>query len=162
MSRTTTPTYVLLNQITLAATSSTVTFSNIPQNYGDLVLVTSATYSGASQGFFYLDFNLDTNNSNYSRVDMYGNGSGFSSAAFANLIPMTLSSVQSLNITQVMEYSATDKHKTILTRNNTNTDTFALAGRWANTAATTSLRFRAYGAYSFAIGSTFSLYGLVA
>ena len=66
-----TPTYILLNQVTLAATSSSVTFSNIPQTYGDLVLVANYIPSGYTQ----LRFN-NVSSSSYSSVTMYGTGSG--------------------------------------------------------------------------------------
>ena len=61
---------------------------------------------------------------------------------------------------QLMDYSATDKHKTVLTRSGTNLDGVeALAGRWANTAAVTSWVILTSSA-AFASGTTFALYGI--
>ena len=150
-----------LATITLQAASSEVTFTGIPSTYRDLVLVTSGTFTGATEGYFYLDFNLDTG-ANYNRVDMYANGSAVSSGVYSNLIPITLRNTTSLNVTHILDYSATDKHKTVLTRNNTSADVFGLAGRWANTAAINSVRVRAFGAYSLSAGTTVSLYGRIA
>jgi hypothetical protein len=64
----------------------------------------------------------------------------------------------------IMDYSATDKHKSTLirsrsSRDNGDTDTTAGAGRWANTAAVNSLRFYLTGG-SFAAGSNFQIYGI--
>jgi hypothetical protein len=61
-----------------------------------------------------------------------------------------------------MDYSATDKHKTVLVRSNAaSTGVEAIAQRWASTAAITSiLVFPSTG--SWAAGGTFSLYGIVA
>jgi hypothetical protein len=66
---------------------------------------------------------------------------------------------QSVNITQWMDYSATDKHKTSLGRANSITGEAGMtASRWKNTAAINSLTILA----SFASGNTFSLYGVIA
>jgi hypothetical protein len=63
-----------------------------------------------------------------------------------------------------MDYSATNKHKTVLVRaDNANSITMAHAARWANTSAITSIVLTSFeGAGNFAIGSTFSLYGVIA
>jgi len=65
----------------------------------------------------------------------------------------------------IMDYSATDKHKSTLirsrsSRDNGDTDTTAGAGRWANTNAVNQIKFYLTSG-SFAAGSTFSLYGVL-
>lgn len=167
MSRKTAPTYVLLNQITLAAASSSVTFSNIPQDYGDLVLAIEASLSSA--GSVNCRLNGDSNN-NYSSVTMGGTGS----SAFSSSTPLTGISLFGLQFqangnqrfistTQFLDYSAMDKHKTALSRgNNASQMTEASASRWANTASITQMQIYNNGSGSFPIGSTFYLYGLVA
>lgn len=150
-----------LASITLQSSASEIVLSAIPNIYRDLILVINGSYTGGTEGYFYLDFNLDTVSS-YGRVDMYGNGSTASSGAFANLIPITLGNTTTLNITQIIDYSATDKHKSILTRNNKASDFFALTGRWANTAAINSIRIRPFSSYSISAGTNISLYGRVA
>jgi len=162
MSRKTTPTYVLLNQITLAAASSSVTFSNIPQGYGDLVLVISAKANG---DFAFLGrFNGDTG-SNYSRVRMGGNGSTtYSSADTSTSYRLTSSTtnVDGMRIANIMDYSATDKHKTVLVRDSVaGNNVAAIANRWANTPAITSLSVTCDGG-NLTVGSTFFLYGVQA
>ena len=65
-------------------------------------------------------------------------------------------------IAQVMDYSATDKHKTFLTRESrTGAAVAAIASRWASTSAVTSLAVIGDGG-NFASGCTFSLYGVIA
>jgi hypothetical protein len=61
-----------------------------------------------------------------------------------------------------MDYSATNKHKSVVTRNDHPSHTQAQANRWANTAAITSISIAVRGGSSFASGSTFSLYGVIA
>jgi hypothetical protein len=59
-----------------------------------------------------------------------------------------------------MDYSATDKHKTVLIRQNSVADSaFAMGARWANTAAITSIQL-SLGAATFSTGTTFALYGI--
>ena len=159
MARTTTPTYVLLNQITLAANSSSVTFSNIPQNYGDLVLVFNG--AGTANSYMWSYPNGDT--ANATQVIMQGNGGATSSAAFSGLSWGTIeTSTRTDAVVQFMDYSATDKHKTVLIRDNeSNTLAIARAARWASIAAIGSLVISA-NAGSMATGTTLSLYGLVA
>jgi hypothetical protein len=144
--------------VTLGSSAASVTFSSIPATYRDLILV--CEYTNASNPL--LRFNSDTG-SNYSYVRMYGNGSSASSdngsdTGFAIATGSATSGQTS--IIQIMDYSATDKHKTVLIRNGlASTFVNASANRWANTAAITTVSFQVgtYGA-----GSTFNLYGVIA
>jgi len=64
----------------------------------------------------------------------------------------------------IMDYSATDKHKTVLTRASTAASSvWAIAGRVATTSAITSVAFIGPDDASdqFLSGSTFALYGIV-
>lgn len=170
MSRKVTPTYTLLNQITLAASSSIVTFSNISQNFGDLVLVTStaAGNTGAAGGNarnLLVRINGDSG-SNYPRVIMSGDG-GTARSTSDTQTWLALDWYGHTNLTfhihqlQFFDYSQTDKHKTILNRVTSTNASEAIAHRWANTSAVTSLSIF-YDANTLATGSTFSLYGVVA
>jgi hypothetical protein len=62
------------------------------------------------------------------------------------------------------DYARTDKHKTILARADVSSlATEATASRWAQTAAITSIAMTLNpGTSSFATGSTFALYGVIA
>lgn len=164
MSRTTTPTYVLLNQITLAAISSSVTFSNIPQNYGDLILVVDGTNSATSS----LRIRFNNSTSTYFWVAMAGVGSGSGNteaSSFTAGLPSVITIQPSHNyhyIAQIMDYSAADKHKTTLIRADIpEAGTQAQALRWSETTAISQINLFLDTA-NYNTGSTFSLYGLVA
>jgi hypothetical protein len=59
-----------------------------------------------------------------------------------------------------MDYSVTDKQKTVLSRTNSSFGTDITAGRWASTSAITSVTVYPSSG-DFEIGSTFALYGIV-
>jgi hypothetical protein len=160
-----TPTYTPLATVTLGSAAASVTFSSIPATYRDLILVTD-TLASSNSLVLRLRFNADSG-SNYSRVFMYGDGasaiSGTSTDSAANLSNV-FTSDRSITKVQIMDYSATDKHKTLLVRWDTaRTGGFALAQatRWANTAAITSIEvLQDSGTISAA--SRIDLYGVIA
>ena len=152
------PTYVQLNSITLAATSSLITFSNIPQNFRDLVLIISG--SGASQ--YRLNPNGDTGNASLVYMDGYGTSVASGTATQISLW-YDSSTGNSLSINHIMDYSATDKHKMVLTRGTTpGTAASAYSSRWASTAAITSLNIVNASSGILNIGSNLTLYGIEA
>jgi hypothetical protein len=154
-----TPTYTPLATVTLASSVASVTFSSIPATYRDLILVISAT--GSNYSWFRIN---GISSSIYDRVRMYGTGSSaLSSSSNATVGYMAdLTTTRTTEVHQFMDYSATDKHKTVLSRNNTpDTSTVAQAHRVATTAAITSISINAE-ASTFGIGNTFNLYGVIA
>ncbi len=165
-----TNTYTALATVTLGGSDSEIIFSSIPGTYRDLIVVCQARGTITTFTNVQMRFNSDTG-SNYSTVAMYGTGS--SAASYSETATnITLeqiarssdtSSVFTPIVAQVMDYSATDKHKTVLTRNSSTLSgaVAALASRWANTAAITSITLYPFSG-SFATGSTFSLYGVIA
>lgn len=159
-----TPTYVALQTITLGSSASEVVFSDFPQTFRDLVLVFSG--DGTSGGAdIAIRLNNDTG-SNYNRVFMIGNGSTTASGTSSNVSRMDAMSAangRQLTLTaHIMDSSASDKHKTVLTRDNdSGFQVGARAFRWANTAAVTSVQVLV-SAGSFTSGTTISLYGVAA
>jgi len=158
-----TPTYTPLATVTLGTAVSSVTFSSIPATYRDLIVVYSGTLSTGGPSGIEFYFNADETAANYSYVWAYGDSGGAASTSGTNQF-FVGSSGQSTSILQIMDYSATDKHKTTLTRSNSAaTEVDMLASRWANTAAITSIVFKDSSAgFNFASGCTFSLYGVIA
>jgi len=158
---------VALANITLGSAASTVTFTSIPATYRDLRLVVT-TKNVTSQGYLGLQFNGDTGSTAYYYVQMNGNGTNSYSSVLGPSDGVTAIYVYPIGTTDatngqidVMDYAVTDKHKSVLSRtNDSSANAVALAGRWANTAAITSLRFWT-GSGSWGSGSTFSLYGIV-
>jgi hypothetical protein len=152
-----TPTYIPLSTITLGSAASSITFGSIPQGYRDLVVIIQGTL-GSTAGFG-LRFNGDTG-SNYSYVGMdgYGSSTNSYSGTDTSMPAGVFLSTGGVSISQIMDYSATDKQKTTLHRRSAGGwGASAIAGRWANTNAITSVT--AMGV-TFTTGSTFSLYGI--
>lgn len=159
---------VPLQNITLGSTVTSVTFGSIPTSgFRDLRIVASIVYTGSGQGYSALRFNGDTG-ANYNRVQMNGNGSAAQSNAIANeTVAYLHNSSNDTNPTQItvdiMDYSATDKHKLSLSRGNSaSAQVSAIAGRWASTSAITSVTFLANLTGALPTGSTIALYGVVA
>lgn len=157
--------YIALTTTTLSSAASSVTFSSIPTSVNgvalrDLVVVlTMPTAAGNSNVTMF--FNGDTAG-NYSRVGMGGNGSAtYSFSNGVNGVGFIFAEQANQNsIVQIMDYSATDKHKTLLARGNSPaSETLAVAGRWANTAAITSVLISVSGV-TFPVGTRFSLFGI--
>jgi hypothetical protein len=73
-----------------------------------------------------------------------------------------MNTTQTNNIIQIMDYSATDKHKTILSRYNSPSASLQMAAeRWANTSAITSI-YCGMKTGTMSSGTTLSLYGVIA
>ena len=153
-----TPTYTPLATVTLASTAATVTFSSIPATMRDLIVVVNGkTSANQATG---LRFNSDSG-SNYSMVRMYTTASSTSTTTYG-LLTTGDPTADTLAIAQIMDYSATDKHKTFLVRSNIPANnTAAHAVRWANTAAITTVAVEAIST-TWAIGTTLNLYGVIA
>lgn len=161
-----TPTYTSLANLTLGSAASSVTFSSISGSYRDLILV----LDGKSTATADLAFQVNGANTNYNYVHMTGTGSAASSSSRTNgdyIIPSygvisSISANQTNCIMHLMDYSATDKHKSMLMRTSDSSQAVsATAVRWASTAAITSIACFALGT-TFQSGSTFSLYGVAA
>ena len=160
-----TATYTPLQTLTLGSNQATVTFANIPNTYKDLILILNTEQAGGTSGNGSIMRVNGDSGTNYSNVLMTGNGSSTSSSsqtsanAFNDLY--FFEGVRGTHIIQFLDYSATDKHKTVLAR--ANVANFLLragAGRWASSAAINSIFLQPIAGRTFASGSTFSLYGI--
>lgn len=152
---------------TLTSSASSVTFSSIPGTFRDLVLVCLAGTSTNAFAVPRIRINSDTG-TNYPFVRMSGNGSsatsGFGTDPYISVQPIgnMTTALDTQFIVQFMDYSVTDKHKSVLIRTDRAADgTSAQASRWANTSAVTALEIFPAGA-NWQVGSTFSLYGISA
>ena len=160
-----TDTYRALANITLGTAASSVTFSSIPATFRDLVLVFTGTGSTTLQGRIRL--NGDTG-SNYTYIRMSGSGSATTSAAAGSQTSGFISAIAQATTTgalqmdiNIMDYSATDKHKTIISQASAAANgAEAFVNRWANTAAVTSVQILT-STGNWAIGTTVALYGIV-
>lgn len=149
----------------LGSTATTITFSNIPQNYTHLQIRAIAKASGTNFNP-KMQFNGDTG-SNYSWHYIYGDGStavagaGATQAFIYNSIISTNASMYNGFIIDILDYTNTNKYKT--TRELSGEDRngggeIALwSGNWRNTAPITSITF---SNGTFDTNSRFSLYGV--
>lgn len=165
-----TNTYVALDTKTLGTAVPTVTFTSIPQGYTDLVLVSQFTGSAVNN-----QINIQVGNgsvdtgSNYSYTQMYGTGSAAASARSTSQTSILLgytdtatTSIDSNLIASIQNYSNTTTNKTILSRGNSPARaTAAIVGLWRSTAAINTITVST-GSSTFAVGSTFTIYGIAA
>lgn len=160
-----TPTYDLIASNVLGSNTASVTFSSIPSTYRDLILVINSKVSSTSA--IQLKINSDTG-ANYSYVVLAGDGSGGQTdhgtnqtTGFITNYAGATSTDETVFISHFMDYSATDKHKTYLTRGNQATGAVTLwCGRWGSTSAITSLELYLPSTRTFTSGGTFYLYGI--
>jgi hypothetical protein len=161
-----TSTYEKIATTTLVSAASSVTFSSLG-SYTDIVIVSVPSITSGSAGV-RIRFNSDTG-SNYSQTDIYGNGTIADSTLDSNRtsgkLTNTISPSTNFNfnlLVNVMNYSNATTYKTYLARGNiASGGTEAVVGLWRNTAAITDIQLFS-AASTFAIGSTFTLYGIKA
>lgn len=104
-------------------------------------------------------FNGDTG-SNYSRVLILGDGSTTVGGSSNTADFMEGGTVVSTALLNIMEYSVTDKQKTVIGRNGpANNIVTVLTGRWANTAAINQIVISPVS-QTISAGSTFALYAI--
>ena len=158
-----TPTYTALATVTLGSSASSVTFANIGSGYRDLILVANGKFSSSNSLVRIRVGNgsLDTG-SNYTSV--YANSTPESQSATETYWTLgRWDNVEGTMIAHIMDYSATDKHKTALSRRGSASfsNVQMNARRWANTAAITTVSVLSTD-NTFASGSTFNLFGVIA
>jgi hypothetical protein len=164
-------TLIPIQTYTLSSSASSVTFSNIPQNYTDLQIVASvrSTRNG-NNDFVQIKFNNST--TNYSAKFLYGSVST-SSFTDTKIYGYTSSLNFTANIFGSISYyvpnytSSTNKSVSVnsVSENNANTtDSYALvlvAGQWSDNSAITSVTLQTLsGTDNFVTNSTFTLYGV--
>lgn len=161
-------TYTPIATYTASGTISDYTFSSISGTYTDLVLVTSLKMvTGTPET--RIRFNSDTG-ANYSYTILWGSGSSAGSTRNTGATGVDISYYgvpnttegNSVQITNIQNYSNTTTNKTTLSRaNNASIGVDAIAGLWRSTAAITSITIYPNSS-SFASGSVFTLYGIKA
>lgn len=156
-----------LANITLGSAASSVTFSSIAGTYKDLLLV----ITGGSNSYASFQYKFNGSTTGYTFLGMEANGS--SASAFSNSASAlegnynfwvedigTANTYYELNL---LDYSATDKHKTALYKvRAAATGVASYVGRWADTSAVTSLVASRSGGNTWRSGTTFALYGVSA
>jgi hypothetical protein len=161
--------YEVISTQTLGSAVQTVSLSSIPQTYADLVVVINAQASAQSD--LYLTFNGDTS-ALYSNTILYGDGTSIGtrrdSRGNAYMVltyygAVTTTAGASVHTLNIMNYSNTTTHKTVLSRCSAGAaGVDESVGLWGSTAAITSMTFDLPSTRTFSTGSTFTLYGIKA
>jgi len=164
--------YAPIQTIKLASAAASVTFSGIDQTFTDLIIVANIKADSTTVVSPGLRFNGDSS-SNYSANWLYGTGSGVA-ANRAGSTSMIYTGDYAAGVTSayfqtftshIMNYSNATSYKTVLSRNvqlaAAAGETGATTGLWRNnSSAINSVTYTSSTGYSFAAGSTFSLYGV--
>lgn len=165
-------TYVPIQAITLSSAAASVTFTNIPQTYTDLIVVgeLQITNNGYLIG---VRFNSDST-ALYSYTTLTGTGSTTSSIRKSNMVMSGLSQITSSTgrqtvIAQFQNYSNTTTNKTFISRANDSAGSVtANVGLYRSTNAITSISIAesgdggsgTFGTGNILSGATFTLYGI--
>jgi hypothetical protein len=162
-------TYTPIYAQTLSSNAASVTFSNIPTAYTDLVLVVSGQVSSAVSLACQINGNTSTN---YSATELYGDGSSAGSARNSSENQITVSSIvaqiasgsQWVSTLHFQNYSNATTYKTVLARTSApGTITTETIGLWRSLSPVTSIKFMGYANSSgFTSGTSFTLYGIKA
>lgn len=156
-------TYEPIASQTLGTAVTTVTFSDIPATFTDLVLVANIRGSVAA----YPQILVNGSAANLSRTSMTGNGSTASSFRSSDnyivgAVNWNAGDSAFTTITHIFGYSNTTTFKTLLTRvSNASIGVEAVVNTWRSTSAITSFAYYASSG-NLAVGSTLSLYGIKA
>jgi hypothetical protein len=157
-------TYTPIATQTLGTTTSSVTFSSIPQGYTDLVLVISAKNTTGQNYETWLRFNGDSTSS-YSQTFLQNYDGSTQAGRNANITEIRTGKMNTTsfdaNIIHINSYSNSTTYKTTLSRhNNAQFVTGAMVGTWRNTNAITRIDAICESGANYASGSTFTLYGI--
>ena len=171
-----------IQSIVAASSVASLTFSNIPQNYNDLVLVANVATTASTSQDLKIQFNSDTG-TNYSRTRLYTYHVG--GASWQGDIAGSLTFIggawspgtnmqgglYSSTVANIVNYSNTSMYKNVNTTMNIMGPNFAdnnivgkCFGVWrgasgSSTEAITSITV-SMGSGNIAAGSTFDLYGI--
>jgi hypothetical protein len=165
-----TNTYIALDKITVTGSAvSSVTFNGISQSYTDLVLVMNGKVTSAANNLRIQvgSGSVDSGN-NYSMIYLAGEGSTIlsgNSGSTSSTLSGRLGTVSSTNIINFMNYSNTTTHKTIISRGgdtSTGGQIDAYVNTWRSTSAINTIKVLEQTGDPYAVGTTFSLYGIKA
>ena len=165
-----TNTYTALDQkVITGSPAASITFTSIPSGYTDLIMVADIAMSSPT-GTVYIvgqvgNATVDTG-TNYSFTAVVGNGSTVSSYRNSNQTYFQCDTYltgtnRAIIELQLQSYSNTSINKVILGRTSgPGQSASAYVNLWRSTAAINTLKLYDYTGNSFAIGSTFTLYGI--
>jgi hypothetical protein len=164
------------------STTSTITFSSIPQTYTHLQIRYIAKGTSTGGGYptgLYVTFNSDSA-ANYSNHNLRGDGASAASGANVSatsadaivILPGKATSNDNVTfgvgVVDFLDYANTNKYKTVRSINggdfNGSGGVFFASSNWRSTSAITSITLTCDATYltNFLTNSNFSLYGVKA
>lgn len=160
--------YLIETALVSTATPS-VTFSNLAQYagiYKHLQIVTVAKSTQAGTGSDGVSALIELNGSGLTAHYLYGDGSqvytGFvtTHGFVLNLVRSGVANAFSASVTDILDAYSSSKNKTVKSIGGYNSELALASALWQNTAPISSVTIKTT-ADSFAVGSRFSLYGVV-
>lgn len=148
-----------IDSIVLSSSSSTVSFTNIPQNYQDLIL--TANIRGITNSYPQITFNSD---SSLSRTWITADGSSVTSSRLSDNyivggVFWNTTDFAFTTITNIFGYSNTSTFKTLLTESgNASVRVDLTVNTWRSTNAINSIQYIGSGGMSS--GSSIYLWGV--
>jgi hypothetical protein len=152
--------------------ASSITFSSIPSTYSHLQIRGIAKNASGSQQDIAVQFNSDGGN-NYSGHYLLGNGSSASAGGFSSnfltkisevLAPSGSANVFGVDITDILDYSNSNKYKTIRNLSgwdaNGSGNIYLSSGLWMSSSAISNIYMFPTASANFAQYSSFALYGI--
>lgn len=162
-------TYTPIFNLTISTSFNSITVSNIPQNYTDLVFMFNARGSNDIESDIGIRFNSDTSTA-YSDTRMYGESLSAGSDRHTTINYINIGrqggTVFAPNIYNIMNYTNANAFKNVVARSGHATSsgsiTLANIGIWRSTSAITTIDLVQLGAQNYKSGCTFALYGIKA
>lgn len=162
------PTYEPYSTVTVSADTSSVTFSNISGSFTDLIVIGAYKFSSSSVNL-QLQYNNDTNSSNYVDLSIYQDDAANSittEGQTANHIrcgnwSTTLTGDVSVTRIDIQNYANTTTYKPCYIRWGMADYHLIRVGMWKSTNAITSIKLFP-GSGDIKSGSKFTLYGITA
>ena len=159
-----TVTYDSIATTTLGSAAANITFSSIPATYTDLRVVLTNP-AGVATYYLQMRLNSDTG-TNYSRTQLYGEGTGAISGRGTNnnfaLLGYLTTTQPTFQTIDIFSYADSTNKTWLVTSNqdaNGSGEVWRIVGLWRNTAAITSIQIsRQTG--NLDTGTTATLYGI--
>lgn len=162
-------TYEPIATQTLTVAAADIFFNSIPQTYTDLVLVVTGTSASTSSG----GFRVNSNNSNiYFNSAYYANGTSIVGTRSTDTLGkfdiqgQLGTTGMYIAVVNFMNYSNSTTEKVVIVRSGNGSGPTPATGiyvtNWINTNAITSINVLSQTGINYAVGSTFTLYGIKA
>jgi hypothetical protein len=167
--------YDLIEKVTVATATATVSFATLPTTYKDLkVFISGRSDTNARRIRCYMTINNDTTNTNYIQYEWYQEDDALGAEMYTSgsetraigVVPALTMEANIFGATEVWlyDYNNTTSHQGVTgwsgcpRQSNSGYDLWQTGNTWSNNSAVTNLSFY-LGAGNWIANSTFYLYG---